>query len=103
MHRLFHGLSYVLIKNVAMQLVRAQAEVVSTYVRHPGHARRGHSGQAPLGGWGPTPGTAGRGRALRRSPSARPSAPLRPPSARPPPSSGPSGPQKRKKMRSLSL
>ena len=38
MHRLFQGRSYVLNKNVAMQLVRVQAEVVSTYVRHPGHA-----------------------------------------------------------------
>ena len=56
MHYLFQGLSYVLNKNVAMQLVEAQNVVVSTFLRHRRHARRGQSGRAPAGGWGLTPG-----------------------------------------------
>ena len=62
MHRLFQGLSYVLNKNVAMQLVDAQNVALSAFIRDPRHARRGQSGRAPTGGWGWTPGAAGRGR-----------------------------------------
>ena len=43
MHDLFQSLSYVLNKNVAMQLVMGQNAVVSAFLRHPRHARRGQS------------------------------------------------------------
>ena len=95
-HRLFKGLSYVLKKNVAMQLVDAQNVALSAFIRDPRHARRGQSGRAPTGGWGWTPGAAGRGRGTGgagrmlfpdagapRSPLARP-----PLASRPPPAEG---------------
>ena len=50
MHCFFQGLSFVLNKTVANQLVHAQNNVLSTHLRHPGHARRGQSGRAPTGG-----------------------------------------------------
>ena len=66
MHRLFQGPSYVLNKNVAMQLVDAQNVALSAFIRDPRHARRGQSGRAPTGGWGWTPGAAGHGRGRGR-------------------------------------
>merc|ERR1719331_2978504 len=87
MHNLFQSLSYVLNKNVAMQLVEAQHRVLSAYLCHPRHARRGQSGRAPAGGWGWTSGAAGLSEPAGPS---GPAGPFGPPGLSEP--AGPSGP-----------